>query len=159
MHEGEDIFGRRLSREIVREQITDETGDEFVCEHIIETVDRFDGAVESVQSTEGKLLACGHVHQPGHRMVRCDACSKRAGCTVFVCASCVERCACTGLHICPKCAKIGPDGRRYSPKGYKQARRMGLFDTPQAASPSCAARPVCAPARRSSLLGKLLEWW
>lgn len=160
MHEGEDIFGRRLSREVVREQVVDETtGEEFVCEHISETLDRFDGAVESVRRTGGKLLACGHVHQPGQRMARCDACSKEAGQTVYVCEKCGVTCPVTGQSLCLRCTKLGPDGRRYSPKGFKQAKQMGLFRTNQEASPAFLSQPVCAPGRSRSLLKRLLEWW
>ncbi len=154
MHDGEDIFGRRLSREVLSEKVSDEsTGEEFVCEQSRETLETFGGAIEQVDSVNAKVLACGHLYRPGQRISRCDACSKKTGRSVYVCDSCVCMCYLTRLPICPKCAKIGPDGRLYSQTGFKQAERMGLFDTPQAAS------PVCAPARRSSLLGKLLEWW
>ena len=140
MHEGEDIFGRRLSREVVREQVVDETtGEEFVCEHISETLDRFDGAVESVRRTGGKLLACGHVHQPGQRMARCDACSKEAGQTVYVCEVWrrVLHKALSKVHeISPT---VGGTARRVSSR-----QSNGTLPNEPEASPAFLSQPVCA---------------
>ena len=160
MHEGEDIFGRRLSREVVRERVVDETtSEEFVCEQINETLDSFDGTVETLRITGGKLLSCGHVHQPGQKVARCDACSEKAGRTVYICEKCGVTCPITGQSLCLRCTKLGPDGRRYSPKGYKRAKRTGLFQTNQETSRAFLSQPVCVPGRSSSLLKRLLEWW
>jgi hypothetical protein len=160
MHERDDLMGRILERRVYRESIGDEsTGEEFTSEQSRETRETFDGSIETVESVNAKVLACGHVHLPEGVLARCDACSKEAGQTVYVCERCGVTCPVTGQSLCLRCTKLGPDGRRYSPKGYKHAKRMGLFQTNQETSPAFLSQTVCAPDRSRSLLKRLLEWW
>lgn len=148
-----DLGGRRLEHHVRVDRILDvESGHEFGAEHATETSESFDGVVETVEYMTRRVLPCGHLHQIGQPLARCDACSANAGKPMFVCQSCSINCPVTGASLCVRCTCLGPDGRRYSPAGLKQAKKMGLFN-----SPSASRAP--AGARRKGWLARLLEWW
>ena len=150
----------RLERNVVRERIVDGvSGEEFTSEQTVETVETHDGTIQTIQNANAKLLMCGHLHRPGQLAARCDACSKKAGHTVLVCKACAVTCPMTGQTLCLRCTKPGPDGRRYSPQGYKMAQAYGALQPEAGTAGGGAASPVCAPTRRNSLVSKLLEWW
>jgi len=144
-----DLGGRRVERHTRRDRVIDEeSGHEFGAEHVTETSESFDGVIETVEHMTRRVLPCGHLHQIGQALARCDACSANAGKPMFVCQSCSIICPVTGASLCVRCTCLGPDGRRYSPAGLTQANKMGLFNSPSAAS-----------APRQGWLARLLEWW
>ncbi len=150
-----DLSGRRLERVIRRDHtIDEESGHEFTAEVGSETVVTFDGTVETVQHTVRKVLACRHLYEVGMPLVRCDSCTGKAGKPMYVCENCAIVCPVTGLVLCQRCSLLGPDHRRYSPDGLKQARKMGLFNTSSSSrSRDATAEPRCG------WLARLLEWW
>jgi len=169
-HDLEALFGRRVEEHVFRERIVEEgSGAEFSGEGSKVVSVRFDGVLEILERLNKTLLPCGHLHRPGDILVRCDACSRRAGGRpVLVCPECAFTCPVTGQTLCVRCGKLGPDGRRYSRRGYRRARRLGFFTLPRIVPPPeqgppatdvpSTAPPASYPARKG-FLRKLLEWW
>ena len=159
MPEGtDDLVGPKVARRVVRDRILDEaSGHEFHTEESIETASTFDGSEEEVENRVRQLLGCGHVHQVGGYVARCDSCSKKAGNPVYVCGLCAVTCPVTGETLCRRCSKLGPDLRRYSPEGLQRAQDMGLFDHFQPQPP--VGSPRGSLSRISSVFRRFLEWW
>ena len=168
MHERDDeVFGWSLSRDVSRDSMLDDQyATESVAESFKETKEWFDGRIDTVANAVARVLKCGHLHRLGDALVRCERCSSKAKRAVYVCERCGVTCPVTGQTLCLQCTELGPDGRRYSPRGYKRARRLGLFDLPTAELRAPSAHPaLCAPSRLGrrgggrGLLSCLLEWW
>ncbi len=159
MPSSEDFFNRSLERDVIRERTTDPAWEEeFVDERTIESSEAFDGARERVVRSESRIVDCGHPYRLGGdaSLVRCNECSRRQKRAVYVCKDCSFTCPILGVVLCARCGLRGPNGQLYSKKGFKAARRMGLFDnlSPRATAPA----PVCTPSR-VGLLGRILRWW
>lgn len=154
----DDLGGGKVARRVIIERILDEvSGHEFHTEESIETAITFDGTEEEIQNHVRQLLGCGHVHQVAGYVARCKACSQKAGHPVYICGMCAVTCPVTGETLCHRCSKPGPDGRRYSPEGYKQAKSMALFAHSQPQPP--ADSPRSPRSRVFYLLRRFLEWW
>ncbi len=152
-----DLAGRRLERFIRRDRVIDEEfGHEFSAEVGSDSLVSFDGTVETVEHATRKLLPCNHLYQVGQSLAQCDACSKAKKRPVYVCRdSCSIVCPVTGSVLCLRCSRLGPDGRRYSPDGLKQAKKMGLFEPHSSRGTSLPS----INTRCRGLLSWLLNWW
>jgi hypothetical protein len=148
-----ELSGRRMERHVESEHIGDGTGDELVTESVVDVTETFGGTAEHASRVDGALLSCGHVHRPGEYLARCDACSKKAKRTVYVCGECAFTCPVAGQSLCRRCGVPAPDGRYFSRKGLKVAKKQGWFDS--------AIPPMEPPPHtcRRGLLSWLLEWW
>ena len=162
----DDIFGRRIERRVMGEIFRDDVFDtDFDSRQVAETIETSDGTLEVSSLSHGTMHTCGHAHRPGQDIVRCEASSQKARRAVYVCPRCAFTCPVSGQTLCLKCGRLGPDGRRYSPEGLKQAERMGFFDRPTRAPDAGprfeqpSTRVVCAPRRGKSLWQSLVEWW
>ena len=154
------LFGRRIERRVIRSRVLDEpSGVEQADEEVEEIQETLDGAIEGIQVPFTRQLVCGHPHRPGEYLARCEACSEKAKRPVYVCEKCAVTCPVTGQALCLRHTQLGPDGRRYSPEGHKQAGRMGLFAQPSLTQTMPVSGPLCTPSRLGRLVGKLLEWW
>jgi len=160
LRDDSSLCGRSLERRRIQERYVDaRSGDEFTLEHLIETSESPDGPVETQEQVGVRVIDCNHLHRLGENIARCEGCSEKAGRPVYVCEKCAVTCPVTGQSLCLRCTKLGPDGRRYSPKGYKQAKKMGLFDRPPAPVPQPPS-PVCMASRpKRNLVTRVLEWW
>lgn len=149
-HKLPNLAGNRISRRVRSDRVVDELGNTFGSEESIEVSETFDGVEEQREHVVRQLLACGHVHEVGAPLVKCDSCSAKAGRPAFVCESCAVTSPLSGQGICVRCSIMAPDCRRYSPKDFKRAKKMGLFDKPQNFS-------ICTPSR-GGLLTRSIAW-
>lgn len=162
MHYPEDseLRGRHIERKVKRERIYDEaTGEELTSEFSLDTAETFDGTIEGVEHVDLPLLACGHPHRIGEPVAVCSRCSHKAKRPVFVCGSCAVICPVQGEVLCQRHSVLGPDGNRYSPKGLRKAKRMGLFDMPPQGPVAFEVYIVPKLKEKQGILLRILSWW
>ena len=147
----EDLFGKRLSRDVYVEHVRDTNGDEALTGlNSANVAEGWDGTIERIFTRGRVTLWCKHLYKPGDDSIAsCDLCSKEAGRSVFVCEQCRANCALCGKSLCIAHTRPTPDGMRYCKMCFRKGQKLALEKLGRTGQPGILGRA----------LASILEWW